>query len=141
MLQISKSLREKLSKIRAKQLADLSHDDDVFHNQDVIIVTLGLGPAMYLHLDGHVIVWDPGSLWLQNYETPQKTEDLKLISGAMVIGAKKFALPELLDLLPPPTPDATVCSQCNGERTTSLGGKSDHWIVCPTCNGFGWQSQ
>ena len=137
MLDIAPALREKLKKVRAKQLTQQSYHDEVFAEQDVVILTLGLGPAMYLHLDGYVIIWDSEAMWSDN-KHPIKTKDIKEIAGAIVVGAKRLDMPELLELLPPPPRSASICPQCSGKRTMDFGSTPEHWIVCPRCNGLAW---
>lgn len=137
-LQIPAPVRAKLVALRAKQLQQPC-PDEVLVGQEVIVLTLGFGPAIYLGLDGRVVIWH----YMEN-EPPRVTEDLKDITAGLVIGAKDNDLPELLDLLPGCPADAGACRLCSGKRWVQFGarldGKTPAWLVCWECNGLGWQS-
>jgi hypothetical protein len=132
-LAIHKDLLDTLHHLRARQLLNPYPGDEVFLNQPVVVLTLGLGPAFYLGLDGRVIRW--GFLW--DDEPPRETTDLREIASALVIGARSWDIPELLDLLPTPPANAATCPQCAGDHWVSIP-TSLEWIVCPICNGLGW---
>lgn len=113
-LHIPDTLSPKLLALRAEQLRH-PHPDEVLVGQDVVVLTLGFGPAIYLGLDGRVVIWH-----YMDDESPRVTEDLADIAAGLVIGAKGNDLPELLDLLPPCPAEGVVCRACGG-RWTQFG--------------------
>jgi hypothetical protein len=137
-LRIPEPLRAKLVALRAEQLQH-PYPDEVLVGREVVVLTLGMGPAIYLGLDGRVVIWH----YMED-EPPRITEDLKDIAGGLVIGAKNNDLPELLDLLPKRPAGGVVCRLCSGRRWvefgTRLDGKTPEWLVCWECNGLGWQT-
>ena len=92
---IPDTLRPKLLALRAKQLRG-PYPDTVLVAQEMVILTLGLGPAIYLGLDGRVLIWH-----YMDDEPLRVTEDIADIAAGLVIGAKNYDLPELHDFLPP----------------------------------------
>lgn len=137
-LQISGSLRKRLVAIRTEQLQK-PHADDVLTAHEVVILSPGFGPALYLRLDGWIVIWN-----YMDDEAPVITEDIRSIAAALVIGAKNLSLPELLGLLPSRPDAATDCQKCAGKRWyqfgTEGGTNKPGFIVCPWCHGLGWQT-
>jgi hypothetical protein len=136
-LHIPDALRPKLLALRARQLQH-PYPDTVLVAQEVVLLTLGFGPAIYLGLDGRVLLWH----YMAN-EPLRVTEDIADIAAGLVIAAKDYDLPELQDLLPPRPVGGVVCQACNGRRWVQFGRRvsSDEpgWLVCWECHGLGWQ--
>ncbi len=137
---ITTSLRNKLLVIRARQLQH-PNADDVLLTQDVVVLTLGMGPALYLGLDGRITIWHYEELW--GIEPPRFTDRIEEIAPALVRGTDNLQLPELLELLPTRPIDSILCPTCSGERWMRLRIQSDEntgCVVCPHCYGLGWLS-
>jgi hypothetical protein len=137
-LNIPDTLRPRLLALRAKQLQH-PYADEVLVGREVIVLTLGLGPAIYLGLDGEVFIWH-----YMDDEPLRVTDDIADIAGGLVIGAKNYDLPELHDLLPPCSVGGGPCSVCGGRRWVQFGRRrfdSDEpgWLVCWECRGMGWR--
>ena len=140
LIEIPDILRKKLELIRAEQMKRRIHLDDVMSAKEAVIITTGMGPQIYLTLDGRVIIWDTGQLTDEPFD-PREAETLDEVAAALTIGAKRLDLPELLDLLPSPPEDAAECQLCNGSRVYLLDRENhdaDRWIVCLWCSGKGW---
>ncbi len=111
---------------------------DRFENEDTFLLDPGMGPAAFLTADGRVLLdfatWDGGPL-------REATDDEAV--GALVVGAKKTGVAELLELIPPPPDGASVCPACDGRRWIAFGHKagSDEpgRMVCLDCRGRGWR--
>lgn len=136
-LHVPETLGPKLLALRAKQLQN-PFPDKVLVTQEVVILTLGFGPAIYLGLDGQVLIWH-----YMDDEPLRVTEDIAVIAAGLVIGAKNYDLPELHDLLPPCPAEGVECRVCAGQRWVQIGRKVGNdepgWIVCCECHGLGWQ--
>ena len=123
--------------VRLRNLrAQRAHPDDVEQSEDAFLLDPGLGPALYLTSTGRVLV--DGRSW---DETPlREATDDEAIS-ALVVGALKTGLDELLALVPSPPAGANPCARCHGRRWELLGadlhGKPME-IVCTVCRGRGW---
>ena len=128
------------------KLRDLQHQsrkfciDKIVESEDAVIMTLGLGDAMYLALDGRVIVdectWTP-----EEEKPPREAKDAKEMFTAIVIGAKRRNAPELLSLLPCRPETAVDCIACERRGWRQLGKDADgnpSEIVCLECGGIGW---
>jgi hypothetical protein len=59
---------------------------------------------------------------------------------ALIAGARKMNVPELLSLLPQPPPDAVPCPRCHGERYANAHPDTEPplMLICPVCSGLGW---
>ncbi|MGC4090302.1 MAG: hypothetical protein QM756_20975 [Polyangiaceae bacterium] len=109
--------------------------DDVMRNYDAVLLDPGLGPAVYLSLDGR-IVWDDDGWGV----TATRGEAL----AAILAGVMKTRIVALLRLLPSRPTGALDCSQCgatgrfdfNGQLQNIHGERSS--VVCMTCCGLGW---
>jgi len=121
---LSDSVVEQLRAVQARR----AHTDDVIEQNDAFLLDPGLGPALYLTSDGRVLVdyreWNGSPV---REATPEEA----II--ALVIGARKTGVAELLSLLPPPPADAQTCPICQG---THYAGEQK-WM-CPKCSGRGW---
>ena len=133
--EIPESLVPKLRELQSEQ----NYPDDVSKSEDAVVLTLGLGPAMYLTLDGRVIIHA-----YMDDEVPSEASEPKEVYAAIVIGAKTRNAPELLSLLPQRPQDAVDCAACKGGGWVSFG-KDAHGepieIVCWGCGGVGWATR
>ncbi len=114
--------------------------DKIAESEDAVVMTLGLGDAMYLALDGRVIV-DEFSWTAEEDKSPREAKDAKEMFTAIVVGAKKRNAPELLSLLPSRSETAFDCAACECRGWKQLGKDADgnpNEIVCWECGGIGW---
>jgi len=113
--------------------------DKLAEAEDAVVMSGGMGAAMYLTLDGRVIVWDDD---LDGEETePREAKDVKEMFTAIVVGAKRRKAPELLSLLPPRPKAALDCPDCgnSGWRQFGLDVNGEPVkIICWDCGGIGW---
>lgn len=136
-LELSVVLQEKLKQLRSQQLIR-HNDDELLNREEAVVLTYGLGQAIYLTLDGRIIFWDIGAMW-SDTDQPVERSEMKDIAGALVIGARGLHLPELIELIPAKPGHATVCQQCTGERIVYLKKEDKKsWIICWVCSGLGW---
>ena len=111
--------------------------EEVMSTHNAFVLDLGLGPAHYLTLDGQVLV---DERWFFGARVREATDDEAI--SALVAGARKTGVQELLSLIPDPPPRSTACPRCNGSRWATLGLKDvsggEVRVVCATCSGRGW---
>jgi hypothetical protein len=114
--------------------------DEVEQREDAFLLDPGLGPAMYLCADGQIL--HDGRDW-DDQPMREATEDEAI--SALVVGAKKIRIPELLELLPPSPPGSAPCARCHGLRWLRLhpGGvepadSTTGNVICFDCSGRGW---
>ena len=105
--------------------------DEVETAHDAFLLDPGMGPMTYLTADGRVLEdlrgWDG--------------DDVREAEGdevfvAIVVGASKTGIVELLDLLPEAPLGAVACPTCGGTRWFELG--PDLRFVCRECRALGW---
>jgi hypothetical protein len=124
-----------VAKLRTLQ-SEESVNDPILKSEDAVVLSYGLGPALYLTFDGRIIV-HPYMDDLPPYEATDPNE----AHCSIVVGANTRHLPELLALLPPRPPDAIDCARCTATGWMNFGldikGKPIK-IVCAGCNGLGW---
>lgn len=116
------------------------YTDRITEAEDAIVMTLGMGAAMYLTLDGRIII-DEDDLWLEKTEPPRQAKDEKEMFAAVIIGARRRNAPELLSLLPPRPDNACSCQDCAGNGWRQFGIDTDGnpvEIICMSCGGIGW---
>ena len=125
---LSERTIESLRLIQAEQMAH--YDDPVLRDHDAVVATYGLGPAMYLCLDGRVLILDHD----EDDPSPVETEDENDLRSISVMMAKRHNMTDLLttDLFPPKPSGASNCQLCGGDRWIRNG------IVCPVCRALGW---
>lgn len=114
--------------------------DKIAESEDAVVMTLGLGDAMYLALDGRVIV-DEFSWTTEEEKPPREAKDAKEMFTAIVVGAKRCNAPELLSLLPSRPQTAVDCAACERRGWKQIGKDADGnpaEIVCWECGGVGW---
>jgi hypothetical protein len=112
-------------------------DDDVVRENDAFLIDPGLGPPTYLTRDGRVLLdgryWDDTDL--------HEADDDEAVA-AIVVGAKKTGVRDLLSLLPSAPPLSTPCEVCKGSRWVRIGVDvgtgAPGQIVCYGCRGRGW---
>jgi len=113
--------------------------DKIAESEDAVVMTLGLGDAMYLALDGRVIV---DEFSFTDEDKPlREAKDAKEMFTAIVIGAKSCNAPELLSLLSSRPETAVDCAACECRGWKRLGKDADgnpNEIVCWECGGIGW---
>src|ERR1051325_3900959 len=130
--EIPANLIPKLRELQSEQ----DYPDDVLRLEDAVVLTLGLGPAMYLTFDGRVIV----HAYMED-EPPRESSDPKEAYTAIVVGADTRGAPELLSLLPPRPSDAIDCAACRGSGWIKMGRDiygEPAKISCWECGGLGW---
>ena len=114
------------------------YKDKVAESEDAVVMTLGMGAAMYLALDGRVVVWDDD---LEGETEPREAKDEREMFTAIVIGAKQRKAPELLSLLPERPLEALDCQECNNCGWRQFGNDEQGEpvkIICWDCGGIGW---
>jgi hypothetical protein len=124
----SPTMIERLRAIQAEQMA--WYADPILRDHDAVVVTYGLGPAMYLCLDGRVLILDHD----EDEPAPVETEDENDLRSISVIMAKRHNMTDLLttDLFPPRPVGASECRLCSGTRWVQ------DKISCPLCRALGW---
>lgn len=112
--------------------------DPVADELGAFLLDPGLGPAAYLTPDGRVLI-DEGGIW--GGDGVRKATDDEAIA-AIVAGAKKRDLPQLLEVLPQQPENARSCETCSGTRWVTFGRNvttgQPGTIVCIACRGRGW---
>jgi hypothetical protein len=58
--------------------------------------------------------------------------------AALVVGANKTGIVELLDLIPAAPIGAETCARCTGKRTAELVEGFGHELPCDACGCRGW---
>lgn len=133
--QIPSELVPKLRELQAEYKHYLTHP--IVKSEDAVVMTGRMGAAMFLTLDGRVIVHDD----FPDDAEPREAKDVKEMYTAISVGAKRRNAPELLSLLPSRPETAIDCVACenSGWRQFGLGidGKPVE-IVCWDCGGVGW---
>jgi hypothetical protein len=100
---------------------------------DAFLLDPGMGPMLYLTADGRVLEdsrgWDGDSV---------VELDGEKANAAIVIGARKTGIVELLELLPAPPKGSTTCPKCRGTRMCEPvpGFGAEH--PCTACGSRGW---
>ena len=112
--------------------------DATTERESAVCLFAGFGHPIYLTRDGRVLI---DTCWPEETPEVRVANEDEAIAG-FVIGAQRFGLPELLDLLPPPPPGSSRCALCTGTRwlrfIDAIGDPAE--VVCPDCGGRGWTS-
>ena len=130
---------ELLRKLRAHR-ASQAHTDDALREEDAFLLDAGLGPCSYLTTDGRVLV--DCSAWDENDAALREATDDEA-TCALVVGAKKTGIADLLTLVPAPPHSSVSCPRCDGERWMDYGRDVRGQVirvVCPDCSGRGWKT-
>ena len=109
---------------------------DIELSHDAFLLFPGMGPALFLTSDGRV--FKDSRDWDESIPIEEGSDDDAV--AALVIGAENLDLPDLLELLPKPTPGSIPCSLCKGTRWFSFNdyyGKPAK-ILCSECRGRGY---
>jgi hypothetical protein len=128
--EVPDDLLARLQNLRAGRSAD-----DIERAHDAFLLDPGVGPPTYLAADGRIL-WDDDMWGVE----PTRGEAY----AAIVVGARKTGLRDLLKLLPPRPPSAASCRDCNGSGRFKVGGASPgdeqpSSLLCPACRGIGWR--
>ncbi len=103
------------------------------NEQDAFLLDPGMGPMTYITSDGRVLLdmrtWDG--------EPMREATDDEAIT-ALVVGAEKTSISELMGLIPTPPLDGLQCPMCMGTHWFAFG---DIRLVCPLCRGRGWATR
>jgi hypothetical protein len=126
-----------LARLRTESRMRTTHDE-VTAAHDAYLLDPGMGPAAYLTTDGRVLI--DGRHWDET-DVREATDDEAI--AAIVVGAKKTGINELIDLLPSPPQQSTACELCGGSRWITAGkdvltGEPGR-IICYECSGRGWR--
>lgn len=107
-------------------------EEQVEREYDAFLLDPGMGPMTYLAADGRIIVdsraWDGEGIHVES------SPDMAI--AAVVVGAKKTGLPELLAIIPRLDPGST-CPRCCGRRWAPLSPGIEGEMVCLMCFGRG----
>jgi hypothetical protein len=109
------------------------YSDEIAESEDAFLLDPGLGAPAYLTYDGRVLLdfpsWDG---------TPLREADDHEAFQAIIAGAAKMGVPELLELLPKPPAGAKPCPRCQGEKRIQVFPNQSARMICPHCSGLGW---
>lgn len=110
-----------------------SWPDETEDQCDAFLLDPGMGPMTYLTSDGRILEdrrgWDGDGLI--------EVEGLAAHS-ALIVGARKTGITELVDLLPQPPPDSRVCAKCLGRRVVEPMPGFGAELPCGECEARGW---
>lgn len=108
---------------------------EVEDREDAFLLDPGMGPMTYLTTDGRVLEdhrsWDGDGLREATFDDA---------IAALVVGAKKTGLVDLLNLLPVCPDDGSPCAHCEGERWDKSLRDLGLQIICGLCRGRGWMT-
>lgn len=103
--------------------------------EDAFLLDPGMGPMTYLTSDGRVLEdhrsWDGEAL---------REAMLDEAIAALVVGAKKTGITDLLSLVPTCPDDGSRCTRCEGERWDKPLREHGLEIICGLCRGRGWMT-
>jgi len=112
-----------------------SWQEEIEDQQDAFLLDPGMGPMVYLTSDGRILEdsrgWDGDEVVeVTGYRA----------NAALVVGAKKTGIAELLGLIEPPPVGSKVCSKCKGTRMAAPVEGFGHEFPCEACGARGWLS-
>ena len=120
-------LLEQLRNLRASRPVDA-----IERAHDAFLLDPGLGPPTYLAADGRILWDDTDDFW-----GVQPTRSEAYV--AIVVGARKTGVRDLLRLLPPRPPGTPNCPECNGAGQFAADTMQLE-VVCSACRGIGWRA-
>ncbi|WP_437870729.1 hypothetical protein [Sorangium sp. So ce363] len=110
-----------------------SWQDEVEDKYDAFLLDPGMGPMTYLTSDGRVLED------LRGWDGDEIVEVGGLHAhSALIVGARKTGIVELLELIPQPPPGSSVCSKCNGKRVAEPAPGFGIEFPCNECDARGW---
>ena len=126
----------KLEQIRLKQL-QVPYPDPYLQTYNVVLITSFLG-GIFLTLDGQIIYVD----YLEEELNPKPVYG-KEFTSALVLAARNFMMPELLQFLPARPNQTLDCDVCLGKgwiSNTSVKGENSkkNEKICYVCGALGW---
>lgn len=116
-----------------RELQDQEQSYGILRSESEVTMYGGLGDAMYLTLDGRIVILD----WMDDEAPPREAATLSEAALAITVGAKTRKCPELLTLLPARPPQAFDCAECHKIGWINLGTET-LTFVCEKCGGLGW---
>ncbi|MFT3772616.1 MAG: hypothetical protein QM820_45070 [Minicystis sp.] len=110
-----------------------SWQDEIEGAYDAFLLDPGMGPMTYLTADGRILQdergWDGDSIVeVTGYDA----------HAALVVGARKTGIAELLDLMPAAPDGAVACPKCKGTRIAELAPGMGLNFPCAACDCRGW---
>lgn len=106
---------------------------EVEDREDAFLLDPGMGPMTYLTADGRVL--EDYRTWFGDAVHEASFDEA---IARLVVGARKTALPMLLQLIPTCPDDGSPCSRCDGERWDIPAREHGLETVCGLCRGRGW---
>ena len=110
-----------------------SWQDEIEEIEDAFLLDPGMGPMVYLTSDGRILEDSRG--W-DGDEIVEITGDRA--NAALVVGAKKTGIADLLGLIEPPPVGSKVCARCKGTRMAEPVEGYGHEFPCDACGSRGW---
>lgn len=108
---------------------------EVEKEHDAFLLDPGMGPEIFLTADGRILIDERD--W--NGKPLREARSDEVVS-ALVVGAQKTGIVELLELIPPRPENGIACHKCQGSRWVRLAPTMDGEVVCVWCGGLGWRS-
>jgi hypothetical protein len=113
---------------------------EVEDEHDAFLLDPGMGPMLYITSDGRILT--DGRSW-DDEPLREATDDEAIV--AILVGAKKTGISDLIGLLPPKPSGTVTCPTCAGTRFAKIPGLKTNDgrepdFVCFKCKGRGWQS-
>jgi hypothetical protein len=129
---LSSDLIAALSRLRAER----KFGDPVESEHDAFRLFGGMGPCLYVTRAGDFLV---GRDEFFDEPVTRGASDDEAIT-ALVIGARRLGLSELLNFVPRRPSEASTCSVCFGKRWHPVKSTSGEWpiAICTSCHGRGW---
>jgi hypothetical protein len=110
---------------------------EIEREHDAFLLDPGMGPMLFLTASGRILV--DGRNW--DGEALREADEDQAI-GALLSGAEKTGITELLELIPPRPADGSICPMCAGSRLASpVPGMALPELRCFLCRGRGWVVQ
>ena len=129
---LSSELIAALSRLRA----EMEFGDPVESEHDAFRLFGGMGPCLYVTRAGDFLV---GKDEFFDEPVTRGASDDEAIT-ALVIGATRLELSELLSFVPRRPSEASECGVCRGRRWHPIKSALGEWpiVICTLCHGRGW---